>query len=58
MKDKLIITFDKSQEDISTLVVGREGWSLLNPAMEVINIITGEEAEMIWKRLKEKNNDR
>lgn len=53
MTDKLIITFDKSQEDIPTLVVAREGWSLLNPAMEVINIITGDDAIKIWEQLKE-----
>lgn len=56
MNNKLIITLDKSQEDIPALVVAKEGWSLLNPSIDVINVITGDDAIKIWEKLKEKKN--
>lgn len=55
MTGKLIVTFDKSQEDIPTLVVAKEGWNILSPSMEVINMITGEKAENIWSELTREN---
>lgn len=50
--NKLIVTFDKSQEDIPTLVVAEEGWSYLNPSIVVKNVITGDKAISIWNELK------
>ena len=55
--NKLIITFDKSQEDVPTLVVSEEGWNILNPCINVTNVITGNKAIELWKQLKERNND-
>ena len=43
--DKLIVTFDISNEDVPTLVVGKESYALFNGlGVDVINIITGEKA--------------
>ena len=50
--NKIIVTFDKSQEDIPTLVVAEEGWSYLSPSIVVKNVITGDRAVQIWKELK------
>lgn len=50
--NKIIVTFDKSQEDIPTLVVAEEGWSYLNPSIVVKNVITGDRAVQIWEELK------
>lgn len=52
MNNELIITLDKSQEDIPTLVVARESWNFLNPSIEVVKVITGNKALEIWKQLK------
>ena len=51
--NKIIVTYDKSNEDIPTLVVGREeGHSLLGPStMRIDKIITGQKAEDIWEEL-------
>lgn len=57
MNNRLIITLDKSQEDISTLVVAREGWSYLNPSIDVINVITGDDAIKIWEQLRGQTNE-
>lgn len=50
--NKIIVTFDNSQEDVPVLVVAEEGWNILNPALKVTNIITGNKAIEIWKQLK------
>ena len=50
--NKIIVTFDKSQEDIPTLVVAEEGWSYLSPSIVVKNVITGDRAVQIWEELK------
>ena len=61
--NKYIITFDKSDEDIPTLVVMRES-SLIyqfNPSIDIVKIITGDDAvrifEELTKKAKEKQND-
>ena len=50
--NKIIVTFDKSQEDIPTLVVAEEGWSYLSPSIVVKNVITGYMVVRIWEELK------
>lgn len=50
--NKLIVTFDKSQEDIPTLVVAEEGFAYLSPSIVVKNVITGDRAVQIWNELK------
>ena len=47
---KLIVTFDKSNEDIPTLVVGKES-GFLTPGIEIVRVITGNDAERIWNEL-------
>ena len=58
MDNKFYITFDKSNEDIPTLVVFTETsyFALGGPTMTVHNIITGDEAVKIWDRLSKKSN--
>ena len=52
MSEKLIVTYDKSQEDVPVLMVGREGYSFgLNPSINVIKVITGDEAEQMYRNL-------
>lgn len=48
---KFIVTFDKSNEDIPTLVVGRESWSFFEPCVDIVQVITGDEAVNIRDRL-------
>ena len=50
--NKIIVTFDKSQEDIPTLVVAEEGWNYLSTSIVVKNVITGDRALQIWEELK------
>ena len=54
--NKYYITFDMSQEDVPTLVVGREDgfYGLTGPGMDIINVITGAEAVRIWTELTKK----
>lgn len=52
MSEKLIVTYDKSQEDVPVLVVGREGYSFgLNPSINVVKVITGGKAEQMYRDL-------
>ena len=54
MSDRIIVTFDKSQEDIPVLMSFRENSFVYlsnSPAITVINTITGNEAIEIWNRL-------
>lgn len=53
MSEKLIITFDKSVEDIPVLSVAREGWSwgFSGSATNVINTFVGDNAEVIYNLL-------
>lgn len=48
---KYIVTFDKSNEDIPTLVVSRESYFALMPGTEIVRVITGSDAERIWNEL-------
>lgn len=54
MNDRLIVTFDNSQEDIPVLVVGHENISIFGsgPSFTVDNMITGNKAVEIWNNLK------
>lgn len=51
--NKIILSYDKSNEDIPTLVVGREeGYSLLGgQSLRIDKVITGQKAEDIWEEL-------
>lgn len=49
--NRIIVSFDKSQEDIPTLIVGEEPLFSLNPTMKIINVITGDRAVEIWDEL-------
>ena len=54
MSDRIIVTFDKSQEDIPVLMSFRENSFVYlsnSPAITVINTITGNEAIDTWNRL-------
>ena len=63
MSDRIIVTFDKSQEGIPVLTSFRENSFLYlsnSPAITVINTITGNEAIETWNRLTKacvKNDD-
>ena len=54
--NKYIVTFDKSNEDVPTLVVGRESWFTLGPGMDIVKVITGSEAIRIWNELSNKSD--
>ena len=61
--DKYIIRFDKSNEDVPTLIIMYES-SLVypfNPSIDIVKIITGDDAvrifEELTKKAKEKQND-
>ena len=54
MNNRIIVTFDTSQEGIPVLMTFRENYfSYLsnNPSINVINTITGDEANRIWNML-------
>lgn len=52
MSEKLIVTYDKSQEDVPVLVVGKEGYGFgFNPSINVIKVITGDKAEQTYRNL-------
>ena len=54
LMSKYIVTFDKSNEDIPTLVVSKESFFALGPGMDIIQVITGDEAINIWNKLSKK----
>ena len=60
MSDRIIVTFDKSQEDIPVLMSFRENSFMYfsnSPAITVINTITSDEAIEIWNRLTKAGGD-
>ena len=52
--NKYTITFDKSNEDIPTLVVARESYFAFSPCMDIVNVITGDEAVRIFNKITNK----
>lgn len=60
MNNRLIVTFDKSQEDIPVLLVSQENMfgSIYGggSSFTVLNTITGDKAVDIWNKLKNKTN--
>lgn len=52
--NRYIVTFDKSNEDIPTLIVARETFLSITPGMDIIRVITGPEAEKLWNVLSGK----
>lgn len=59
MNNKIIVTFDKSDEDVPVLCVARETMSILSlsPGIDISKVITGKEAEELWKKLTCKEDD-
>lgn len=59
MNERIIVTFDKSQEDIPVLLIGHE--NIFNfgggPNFTIDNMITGSKAVEIFNELKGKKND-
>lgn len=52
------ISFDRSNEDIPTLIVASSEYSWFGqPGMRVIYVITGQEAVDIWNKLTKKKKD-
>ena len=56
MSKKLIITYDKSTDDVPVLLVGTEGWSGFGWQAEVniVKCFTGDAAEEMYKKLVQK----
>ncbi len=53
--DKYVVSFDKSNEDIPVLIISRENYfSIGGPTVDIVNVITGEEAVRIWEDLTKK----
>ena len=52
--NKYIVTFDKSNEDIPTLIVSRETYFALSPGMDIVSVITGDKAVRIFNELSGK----
>ena len=55
-----IISFDKSKNDVPTLVVMRESYLIypFDPTIEVVNIITGDKAVRIFEELTKKGGSK
>lgn len=49
--NKITVTFDKSSEDIPTLVVIKDMGLMFSDSINIINVITGDEAVEIWNKL-------
>ena len=57
MNDRIFVTFDKSQEDIPTLITFRENsFASISggPNITALNVITGDRAIDIWNELTKK----
>jgi len=53
--DKYVVSFDKSNEDVPVLVVSRENYfSIGGPSIDIVKVITGDEAVRIWDDLTKK----
>ena len=48
---KYIVTFDRSNEGIPTLIVSRESFYTLSQSMDIIRVITGSDALRIFDAL-------
>ncbi len=58
MSEKLIVTYDKSQEDVPVLVVGREGYGFgFDAPINIVKVITGDKAEQMYRNLALKDAD-
>lgn len=54
--NKVIVTFDKSNEDVPTLIIARDTVGFLNPGIDVVRIVTGKLAVDLWDRLTKKED--
>ena len=52
--NKYIVTFDKSNEDIPTLIVSRESYFTLGPGIDIVSVITGDKAIRLFNELSGK----
>ena len=52
---KYIVTFDRSNEGIPTLIVSRESFYTLSQSMDIIRVITGSDALRIFDALSGKS---
>lgn len=52
--NKYVVSFDKSNEDVPTLIVARESCFSFTPSLDIVKVITGDEAIDIWNRLEKK----
>lgn len=52
--NKYVVTFDKSNEDIPTLIVSRESYFALSPGMDILSVITGDKAIRLFNELSGK----
>lgn len=56
--NKVIVTYDRSNEDIPTLIIARDTVGFLSPGIDVIKVLTGRQAVDLWDRLTEKEGDK
>ena len=56
--NKVIVTYDISNEDIPTLIIARDSIGFLSPGIDVIKVLTGKQAVDLWDRLTEKKGDK
>lgn len=56
--NKVTVTYDRSNEDIPTLIIARDNIGFLSPGMKVVKIVTGKLAVDLWDRLTEKEGDK
>lgn len=53
--DKYLVTFEKSNEGVPVLIISRESYFPIGgPAVDIVNVITGDEATRIWSDLTKK----
>lgn len=56
---RLLISYDKSQQDIPVLIVARECMTIFgsNPDVSIKKVITGKDASYVWDLLNNKDGD-
>ena len=53
--NKRTVTFETSAEGVPVICVTRESTSLFGSSCEIMKVITGNEAQSIWKKLTDQN---
>lgn len=54
--NKVIVTYDRSNEDIPTLIIARDTVGIFSPGIDVVKILTGKQAVDLWDKLTEKED--